>query len=87
MSSQSDPREVQFEPLHPASRKRLIAAFIVGPILWLVSLIVGAFVLKHTRAIGIGVAVAVGSCLIAMVVLNVLLSARRRQERRYVVGR
>jgi predicted ABC-type exoprotein transport system permease subunit len=83
MSSQSDPRDVHFDPLRPASRGRLIVAFIVGPLLWLVALIVGAFVFRHTRAIAVGSAVAVASFLIALVVLNVLLSARRRQERRY----
>jgi uncharacterized RDD family membrane protein YckC len=83
MSGESDPREVRFEPLHPASRKRLIVALIVGPILWLVALIVVAVVVKNTRAIGVGLVVVVGSCLIAIVVLNVLLSARRREERRY----
>ena len=84
MSSQSDAREVRFEPLQPASRNRLILALIVGPILWLVALVVAALVVKHTRAIGVGTAVAVGSWLIAMLVLNGLLVARRRQERRYV---
>jgi hypothetical protein len=84
MSSQSDPRDVHFEPLHPASRRNVIVALIIGPILWLVALILAAVVFTHTEAIPIGIAVAVVSCLIAMAILNLLLSLRRRQERRYV---
>lgn len=84
MSSQSDPRDVHFEPLRPASRGNLIAGLIFGPILWLVALVVAAFVFTHSAAAAIGIAVAVVSCLIAMIILNLLLSSRRRQERRYV---
>lgn len=84
MSSQSDPRDVHFEPLRPATRRTLILALVIGPILWLVALILAAVVFTHARAVPIGIAVAVGSCLIAMVILNLLLTARRRQERRYV---
>jgi len=84
VSSQSDPRDVHFEPLHPATRRTLIVGFIVGPILWLVALSVAAFVFTSTEAVPIGIAVAVVSCLIAMIILNLLLSSRRRQERRYV---
>jgi membrane protein implicated in regulation of membrane protease activity len=84
VSSQSDPRDVHFDPLRPASRRSIIAALIIGPILWLVALIVGAIVFKYSDAVAAAVAVAAASFLIALLVLNVLLSSRRRQERRYV---
>jgi hypothetical protein len=86
----SDDREhpaVRFEALRPAPRGRLILAAVVGPILWLLGLVVAAWVVEERDAIGIGLLVAAVSLLVALLVLALLRAARRRRERRYVDGR
>jgi hypothetical protein len=72
-----------FEPLRRASRARLILAYVVGPFVWLVSLVVVAVVLRHTRSIELGLLITAGSFLLALVVLLLLHARRRRQERLY----
>jgi hypothetical protein len=74
---------VRFEPLRPASRGVMTAAFIVGPLAWLVALIVVAWVLSYTSAIALGLLVAVASFLVSLLVLVLVHAARRRQERRF----
>ena len=61
----------------------VIAAFIVGPLSWLVALIVVAWVLEYTSAIALGLLVTVASFLVSLLVLALVHAARRRQERRY----
>jgi hypothetical protein len=78
---------VRFEPLRPASRGRMIAAFVLGPLFWLVALIVAAWVLEYTEAIALGLLVAVASFVVSLVVLALVYAARRRQEERYDGGR
>ena len=78
---------VRFEPLRAASRRRLIAALIVGPVIWLVALMVAAHQLQNTWAIEAGILITLGSFAIAFAVLAVLRQARIRQEQRYVDGR
>ena len=77
---------MSFEPLHPASRKRLLLGIVVGPVLWLVALIVTAVVVHYTYAIAIGLVVTVVSLLVALVVLVLIHAGREREERRYVDG-
>jgi hypothetical protein len=63
---------VRFEPLRPVpSDKRMLTAF-VGPVLWLVSLVVVSWVSSHTNSIFFGLALAAGSFAVATVVLGIL---------------
>lgn len=83
MGSELDQQSVRFEPLHPASRGRLITGFVLGPVLWLLALVVAAWLFDHGWATGLGLLVTVASFLVSLVVLALLHAARRRQERRY----
>ena len=74
---------VHFEPLRPASRARVIAAIVLGPLLWLVALIVGAWLFEYSWAIGVGLLVTFAAFLVSLVVLTVLRAGRRRQDKRY----
>jgi hypothetical protein len=73
----------RFEPLSPASRGRLIAGFVLGPVLWLLALAAGAWLFDYSSAIALGLLVTVASFLVSLLVLALLHAARRRQERRY----
>ena len=83
VSSDSDQPPVRFEPLRPASRGQVIAALVLGPILWLVALIVAAWTFKYSWAIQLGFAVTAASFLLALLVLALVRRGRRRQEMRY----
>ena len=83
-----DPHRCDFEPLRPASRGRLIAAFVFGPMLWLAALIVAAWLLDYTGAIelrardhGRVVRRSRWSC------SGCCYAARRREEKRYAERR
>lgn len=86
MSGGTERPAVRFEPLRPASRGSLIAAFTIGPLAWLVALVVTAWVLRYTSAIALALLVALGSWLVSMLVLCLVYAARRRRERRYADG-
>jgi hypothetical protein len=73
----------RFRPLRPASRPKLIAALVLGPILWLVALLVASWLLDHTDAIELGLLVTAVSFVFAAVVLSLLRLGRQREERRY----
>ncbi len=77
----------RFEPLVAASRGRVIAALVLGPILWLAALVLVAWVVDKTDAIALGLAVLAGSFVIAVIVLSCVYVARLRQEKRYERGR
>jgi ABC-type transport system involved in multi-copper enzyme maturation permease subunit len=83
VSGETERPTVRFEPLRPATRGRLVAAFIIGPLSWLVALIVVAWVLEYTSAIALGLLVTAASFLASLLVLALVHAARRRQERRY----
>jgi membrane protein implicated in regulation of membrane protease activity len=74
---------VRFEPIGPAPRSRLIAALVVGPILWLGALVAAAWVSAYTWAIGRGLLVTFASFVVALIVLALMRAGRRREERRY----
>jgi peptidoglycan/LPS O-acetylase OafA/YrhL len=74
---------VRFEPLRPGSRGRLIAAFVLGPVLWLVALIVAAWLFDYSSSIGLGLLVTAASFVVSLLVLALLHAGRRRQEKRY----
>ena len=83
MSNDSESSIVRFEPLRPASRKRLLVGLVVGPLLWVVALITVARVLRLTSAIELGLLIAVISIVVSTIVLVLLHHARVRQEKRY----
>ena len=83
MSNDSESAVVRFEPLRPASRKRLLVGFVVGPLLWVVGLITVAWVLHFTNAIEFGLLIALISAVVSTVVLLLLRQGRVRQEKRY----
>jgi len=74
---------VRFDPLRPASRRRLIAGIAIGTLAWLVAAALLKLV-SYTWVIVQGVAVTLGAFLISVIVLTVLRQGRIRQERRYV---
>ena len=78
----SDGFDAALRPLRPASGPKLIAALVLGPILWLVALMVASWLLDRTDAIELGLLLAAASFVFAAVVL-VLRLGRRREERRY----
>ena len=86
MSDDAERSSVSFEPLHPASRGRLIAGFMLGPLLWLVALAIAALVFEYSWAIALGLVVTVASFVVSLVVLALLREGRVRQEERYVDG-
>jgi hypothetical protein len=80
------PPSAHFEPLRPASRKRLILGLVLGPILWLVAFVVTAIVVHYSYAIAIGLIVAVAAMITALAALALLKWGREREEGRYVDG-
>jgi uncharacterized membrane protein (DUF485 family) len=87
MADEDHPFETRFRPLRPASRRTLIAAMTVGPLLWVVALVVVAALANRTDAIGFALLIAAASFVIGFVGLAVLRRARTREERRYAAGR
>lgn len=83
MSNESESSVVRFEPLRPASRKRLVAGVVVGPLLWLVALITVAWVLHFTSAIELGLLIALVSAVVSTILLALLRQDRVRSESRY----
>jgi membrane protein implicated in regulation of membrane protease activity len=78
---------VRFEPLRPASRRAVTAAFVFGPLAWLAALIIAAIVLDYTGALLFGLTIAGTSFVLSIVVLSLIHAARRRQEKRYAERR
>jgi len=72
-----------FQPLRRASGLTLVAAVVLGPILWVAALLVTGWLVKRTDAIELGLLVTAASFVIATVVLGLLRLERRREERRY----
>jgi hypothetical protein len=83
VSNESESSVVRFEPLRPASRKRLVAGVVVGPLLWLVALITVAWVLHFTSAIELGLLIALVSAVVSTILLALLRQDRVRSESRY----
>ena len=75
-----------FRPLRTASGPKLIAAIVLGPILWVVALIVVGLLVRQKSAVELGLLIAGASFAVATVVLALLRLGRRREERRYVNG-
>ncbi len=87
MSSADEHPTTIFEPLRPASRGRLVLGLILGPVLWLVALVVVSATLRYTWAIEIGMLVTLATFVLSLVALWLLRLSRLRQESRYAAGR
>jgi uncharacterized membrane protein len=83
VSSDSEPSIVEFVPLRPASRKRMLMGIVIGPLLWLVGLITVAWVLHVSSAIELGLLIALITAGLSTILLLLLRQARVRQEKRY----
>jgi hypothetical protein len=83
MNQDGEGSEDRFRPLRPASRPRLIAAIVLGPVLWAGAFAVVAALIEYTDAIQLGLLVALVSFVISAAVLSVLRLGRLREERRY----
>ena len=79
MAEEPAPR---FAPLRPVDHGRLIAMFVLGPVVWLVALVVVAALVDRTFAIELGLLITFVSFAGFAVVLLVLYAGRRRQEQR-----
>ena len=73
--------ERSFEPLQIASRPRRLLVFVLGPLLWLVAIVVVAVVVDRTRAIEIGLLVSALAFVVALVVVSIGRQRRVREER------
>ena len=69
--------------MRPASGPKLIAALVLGPILWVVAFLLASWLLDRTNAIELGLLITAASCVFAAAVLSLLRLGRRREERRY----
>jgi hypothetical protein len=87
MSNEAGRSRVRFQALKPAPRRRVIAAFIVGPVMWVVALVLLALTVEQTDAIALGLLAALASFVVALVLLAVVRAARVRNEKRYVDSR
>lgn len=70
----------RFSPLTVATRPTRIVVAMAGPLLWLVAFVLLAIVAQETRAVALGLAIAFGSFLIAIVVLVPTRRRRIREE-------
>ena len=87
MPEDPDTYETRFRPMRPASRSKLIAAIVLGPLMWVVALVVAAWLVHHRDSIEYALAVAATSFVVALLVLLLLRRGRLREERRYAAGR
>jgi hypothetical protein len=78
--------ETHFRPLRPASRAKLIAVFLIGPLLWVIGLALVAVLVKRTQAIEFALLMTAGASTVGFIVLAVLQRARIREEQRYAAG-
>ena len=83
MADDAEFPQPRFEPLEPPSRERLILVFLLGPLFWLVALLIVAVVLERTNTIEIALIITVATFLASLVVLTLLRIARVREERRF----
>ena len=81
--SEADQPLVRFEPLRPASRGRVVAGFVLGPVLWLVAVIVAAWLFDYSTWIAYGLLATLAAFVVSLLVLALLHAARRREEKRY----
>lgn len=71
----------RFQPLRRASRGRRRLLFIVGPLLWLLALLVLAYVIRRLDVVGAALLVLGASLAVALVLVGWTRIARAREER------
>lgn len=76
--------EARFRPLRPASRTRLILASILGPLAWVLAVLLAALLVQATFQIELGGLVTAVSLTVAAAVLVLLRRGREKEERDYV---
>jgi hypothetical protein len=69
-----------FEPLRRATRARLAVLYIAGPFLWVASLLVVGYVIRHGREVGIALVVLAAAFLVALAFLIPMRMRRVREE-------
>jgi uncharacterized integral membrane protein len=75
------PLPARFVPLSRASRARRTAVFILGPLIWLVALLVLAFVVDERDAVEFALIVLAASFLVGLVLIGWTRVVRVREER------
>ena len=83
VSNDPESSVVRFEPLRPASRKRMLVGIVLGPLLWMVAFVTVALVLHFSSAIELGLLIAFISAVVSTILLVLLRQSRVRQEKRY----
>lgn len=78
-----DHREFQFGALRPEPLAKLIVAAVVGPVGWVLAILLAILLVDATREIIIGVLATLASFAFAAVVLTVLHRGRDREEEDY----
>ena len=76
-----DHASAQFEPLQKASTLRHLLATIMGPVLWLVAIVVVGIVVEGRDSVEIGVTVTLISFSLSLVVSSIGHRRRLREER------
>src|SRR4051812_1391781 len=76
-----------FVPMGPTPRRRMVIRSLVGPLLWLIALVLVAVAGGRTDAIGFGALIALGSLVVSSIGLAALRAGRNRLRRRYAEHR
>ena len=71
----------RFRPLRPPTKLGRLVVLLAGPVLWLVALVIIAWVEDKTDLIWLGLLVAAAAFLLGLVFLLVMRSQRLREER------
>jgi ABC-type Na+ efflux pump permease subunit len=85
VSSADEHEAAIFEPLRPASRGRLVLGLILGPVLWVVALILVAWIFHFGWAIQIGLLVTLATFVLSLAALSFLRWRREKERRRAAV--
>ncbi len=74
-------KPVRFQPRTLPNRRRRTLLLVLGPLTWLAALIVVAVVARRTEAIGYALEIAIGSLILALLILLPGAIMRRRRLR------
>jgi hypothetical protein len=80
MTNETPENPASFTPLRRATHARLVALFIVGPILWLAAVVLIDIVVRNGRDVGIALLVSSVSFAVALACLLPMRMRRVRQE-------
>jgi hypothetical protein len=73
--------ESEFRPMRPASLPRLILAAILGPLVWIVCILLAVLLVQPKAEILFGALIAAVAFLLAAIVLLLVRRGRIREER------